>query len=175
MFSGRAVENFVHCHLSCYHILRMLQRHSRGFTFIELLIVIAIIGLLAALSVMVLNGARKKSRDAKRVSDIQVVRAALEQHWVERASYPLSPSPANLGTGAHQSLTSNGFEATPTGEVYLERVPVGARNGEYYSYECDSGTVGYTISFTTESNTSYGPAGTYYAHSSRVDADPTQK
>jgi prepilin-type N-terminal cleavage/methylation domain-containing protein len=153
----------------------MLQKHSRAFTLVELLVVIAIIGLLAAVSVMILNGARRNSRDAKRVSDVQIIRAALEQHWVERAAYPLSASPVSLGTGTYQSLTSNGFEATPTGSVYLERVPVGARSGEYYTYECDTGTAGYTIQFTTEGQTSYGAAGTYYAHSSRVDTEATQK
>lgn len=158
--------------LSC---MRMIQKPSRAFTLIELLIVIAVIGFLATVSVLVLDAARKKSRDAKRVSDIQLIRAGLEQHWIERASYPLSSSPMSLGTGAYQVLTSNGFEAVPTGSVYLERVPVGARNGEFYTYECDTGTAGYTIQFTTESETAYGIAGMYYAHSNRVDTDATQK
>jgi len=153
----------------------VMQKTIRAFTLIELLVVIAIIGLLSTISIVVLNGARMKSRDAKRVSDIQVIRAGLEQHWIERAAYPLSASPANLGTGSYQVLTSNGFQATPTGSVYLARVPVGARSGEYYTYECDTATIGYSIQFTTESITSYGPAGTYYAHSDSVDTSATQK
>lgn len=45
--------------------------HSkRGFTLIELLVIIAIIGLLAAASVIFLNPALKKSRDGKRKSDL---------------------------------------------------------------------------------------------------------
>ncbi len=148
---------------------------KNGFTLIELLIVIAIIGLLAAISIVVLNGARQKSRDAKRVSDISVIRAALEEHWLRAASYPSEPTPINLGTGDAESLTSNGFEASPTGEIFLARVPVGAKSGEYYTYQSDNPNVGYTITFTTEGKTSYGPGGTYYAHSTGVDTDSTVK
>jgi type II secretion system protein G len=148
---------------------------KNGFTLIELLIVIAIIGLLAAISIVILNGARQKSRDAKRVSDIQVIRAALEQHWLSSASYPSASDPINLGTGSAQSLTSRGFETSPTGEIYLARVPVGASSGEYYTYKSDSPTVGYTITFRTEGKTTFGPGGTYYAHSMGIDTDPTVK
>jgi prepilin-type N-terminal cleavage/methylation domain-containing protein len=148
---------------------------KNGFTLIELLIVIAIIGFLAAISIVVLNGARQKSRDAKRVSDVQVIRAGLEQHWLRKASYPSAATPIQLGTGSAQALTSNGFETTPTGEIYLARVPVGAASGEYYIYKSDSPTVGYAITFTTEGKTTFGPGGTYYAHSTGVDTDPTVK
>ena len=148
---------------------------KKAFTLIELLIVIAIIGLLATISIVVLNGAREKSRDAKRVSDIQVIRTALEQHWLYAASYPSAATAMNLGTGSAAALTSNGFEASPTGEIYLQQVPTGPTSGEYYVYLSDNPTVGYSIQFATEGNTTFGSGGTYYAHSSGVDTDPSVK
>ncbi|MBD3251692.1 prepilin-type N-terminal cleavage/methylation domain-containing protein [Candidatus Uhrbacteria bacterium] len=153
----------------------MKHTHRKGFTLIELLIVIAIIGLLATISVVILNGARRKARDAKRVSDIQVIRAALEQHWLEQASYPLESTAVSLGTGNAVTLTSNGFEASPTGVVYLPQVPTGPSGGEYYRYLSDAPTIGYYVQFTTEGQTTYGAAGTYYAHSNGVDQDPSVK
>jgi prepilin-type N-terminal cleavage/methylation domain-containing protein len=147
---------------------------KKGFTLIELLIVVVVIGLLAAISVVILSGARLKSRDAKRVSDIQVVRAGLEQHWLEQASYPSAASQINLGTGNAKVLTSNGFEATATGVMYMP-VPAGPKSGEYYRYRSDNPSVGYAIQFTTEGATTYGGKGTYYAHSNGVDTDPSVK
>jgi prepilin-type N-terminal cleavage/methylation domain-containing protein len=152
-----------------------MKKNIFGFTLVELLIVIAIVGILAVTSIIILNQARIKSRDAKRVSDIQVIRAGLEQHWLEKASYPTTASQVQLGTGGYSVLTANGFEASPTGLVYLAKVPVDPKSATYYLYQCTSGSTGYTIQFTTEGVTAYGAAGIYYAHSNGVDSDVTQK
>lgn len=157
-------------------IVTIMKLLSKGFTLIELLIVVAIIGLLATTSVVILNQARAKARDAKRVSDIQVIRSGLEHYWLEKASYPTTSGPVQLGTGNQKTLTENGFEATPTGLVYLPAVPTDPKPSTYYLYDCTSGSDGfYSIEFTTETVTNYGPAGTYYAHSTVVDTDPDQK
>ncbi|HWQ99401.1 MAG TPA: prepilin-type N-terminal cleavage/methylation domain-containing protein [Candidatus Methylomirabilis sp.] len=151
------------------------SKTGAGFTLIELLVVIAVIGLLATISVLMLNNARAKSRDAKRLSDVQVVRSGLEQHWLEKAAYPSASPGVNLGTGTYQVLGSNGFEASPgTGVVYLQKIPTGPKTNEYYVYESTVGT-GYAIRFTTELQTTYGAAGTYYAHSGGVDTDASSK
>lgn len=154
-----------------------MNRSPKGFTLIELLIVVAIIGLLATISMVILNNARRKSRDAKRVSDVQVIRAGLEQHWLEQAAYPSESAFVTLGTGDALTLTSGGFKAAPgpSDVVYIPQVPVGPTSGEYYQYRSQSPTFGYTISFTTEGETTYGPADTYYAHSNGVDADENEK
>lgn len=142
----------------------------------ELLIVIAIIGILLAFAVVALNNARAKSRDSKRVSDIQIVRAALEQHWIQNASYPAAASFQNMGTGAFTTLSSNGFQTSPgTGVIYLPVVPTGPRVNEYYQYR-STVTTGYAISFITELPTTFGAAGTYYAHGNGdVDTDSSSK
>jgi len=149
---------------------------KRAFTLIELLIVIAIIGILATISVVVLNSARVKSRDAKRVSDIQVLRAAFEQHWLEQASYPAAAAPGiDIGGAASSVLTSNGFETPPgTGTIYLPMVPTGPSSNEFYHYESTL-SVGFALRFTTEGATTYGASGTYYAHSNGVDTDSSSK
>lgn len=139
------------------------------------MVVIAIIGLLATASVLALGSARAKARDAKRVSDVQVLRSALEQYWLTNASYPSASSPMDVGTGSEAVLTSNGFEADPgTGTFYL-RVPVGPLANERYQYQ-STVTTGFAIRFTTEQNTSYGAGGTYYAHANgAVDGDGASK
>lgn len=57
------------------------SRIKKGFTLIELLVVIAIIGVLASVVLASLNTARRKSRDARRVSDIKQIQMALELYF----------------------------------------------------------------------------------------------
>lgn len=66
-----------------------------GFTLIEMLVVIAIIGLLASIVVVGLGGSRAKARDAKRISDLHSIQTALERDYSSTSGYPLAiPSDA---------------------------------------------------------------------------------
>lgn len=61
---------------------------SKGFTLLELLVVIGIIGLLSSIIVVNLTGARKKARDVKRVADIRTIQTALESYYGKNGGYP---------------------------------------------------------------------------------------
>lgn len=54
------------------------QKRINGFTLIELLVVIAIIGILATFIVASFNSAQQRGRDARRKSDLDAVKKALE-------------------------------------------------------------------------------------------------
>ena len=64
-----------------------MRTRKKGFTLIELLIVIAIIGILMSLSLFGIQGARKSSRDAKRKTDLESIRTALELFKADNGSY----------------------------------------------------------------------------------------
>jgi len=66
----------------------LAQKASAGFTLIELLVVIAIIGLLASIILASLNTARVKSRDARRVADMNQIRNAIELYNDDNKHYP---------------------------------------------------------------------------------------
>jgi type II secretion system protein G len=61
---------------------------QKGFTLIELLVVISIIGLLASVVLVSLNGARAKARDARRIADLHQMVVALELYYNANGFYP---------------------------------------------------------------------------------------
>lgn len=61
---------------------------QRGFTLIEVLVVVAIIGLLSSVVIVGLGGARSKARDARRIADIQQIQNALELAYSPATGYP---------------------------------------------------------------------------------------
>jgi len=66
----------------------MNKKQNKGFTLIELLVVIAIISLLSTTVMASLNQARQKSRDTKRISDLNALRTALEMYYNDNNGYP---------------------------------------------------------------------------------------
>lgn len=70
---------------------------DRGFTLIELLVVISIIGTLATLVLIQLGTARGRARDAKRISDVNQIRSAVELYYDDNGGkYPDNITPAEL-------------------------------------------------------------------------------
>lgn len=54
--------------------MRTFKNNARGFTLIELLVVITIIGILATLGVSQFTAQLQKTRDSKRISDIEKIK-----------------------------------------------------------------------------------------------------
>ena len=59
------------------------MKKQTGFTIVELLIVIVVIGILAAITIVAYNGMQQRTRDAKRVNDIAQISKALKVWAVE--------------------------------------------------------------------------------------------
>ncbi len=66
------------------------RKTNAGFTLIELLMVIAIVGILAAIVLVGLSSARSKARDAKRISDLQALASALQFYYEDTGHYPIA-------------------------------------------------------------------------------------
>lgn len=65
---------------------------KKGFTFIELLLVVTIIGLILSLSIGSYKNIQGSARDAKRKGDLEQLRSALEQYRSVNGSYPTTNS-----------------------------------------------------------------------------------
>lgn len=66
----------------------MNKKSQLGFTLIEILIVISIIGLLSAATLIGLGAFRGQGRDARRLSDLRQIQNALELYYANNSSYP---------------------------------------------------------------------------------------
>lgn len=88
------------------------KRGIGGFTLIELLVVIAIIGVLASIVLASLNNARRKSRDARRITDVKQIQLALELYFdAQGNAYPTSSATCDQTTNARglEALSAGGF------------------------------------------------------------------
>jgi type IV pilus assembly protein PilA len=68
----------------------MKKRDEKGFTLIELMIVIAIIGILAAIAIPQFNAYRARSYNAAANTDIRNLMTACEGYFVDWDTYPLA-------------------------------------------------------------------------------------
>ena len=64
------------------------MKRQSGFTIVELLIVIVVIGILAAISVVAYNGIQQRARDSQRQSNIANIAKALEMYYIDNGRYP---------------------------------------------------------------------------------------
>ena len=65
-------------------------RQNKGFTLLEILLVIAAIGILAAIVIVAINPLRQigKARDATRLASLNTLQKALEQYYISNGRYP---------------------------------------------------------------------------------------
>jgi len=74
------------------------NKKEKGFTLLELLVVIGIIGLLASVIVVNLTGARRRARDTKRIADIRSMQTAAEDYYGKNGKYPTTIGDMVTGT-----------------------------------------------------------------------------
>ena len=63
-------------------------RSKKGFTLIELLIVVAIIGILAAIAIPQFSAYRQKAYNSAALSDLKNSKTALESFYADNQTYP---------------------------------------------------------------------------------------
>lgn len=75
----------------------MYRSKHKGFTLVELMVVISIIALLTVVVMFSVSAARSKGRDAQRISDLKTVAVALELYHAKYGTYKVTNSGANDG------------------------------------------------------------------------------
>ncbi len=84
------------------------KARESGFTIVELLIVIVVIGILAALVIVTFSGIQQKARDTERQTDIKALHSQLEAYYAQNgAGYPVL---ADLNTAAWRTTNMKGLD-----------------------------------------------------------------
>jgi type II secretion system protein G len=138
------------------------KKKTSGFTIVELLIVIVVIGILAALVVTTYNGIQQKARDTERKTDINALHGQIEAYQAQNGKYPTL---ANMNDSTFRSTNLKGLDPAalqdPKGTA---QTLVAAPVADSYSYDvtpsgCDNGTggdcTGYTLTATLEAGGTY--------------------
>lgn len=73
------------------------EKKSKGFTLIEMMVVVFITALLASIIIVRLGYAREVSRDTNRMADLNLVASALELYYVDHPSNPNDPTNLTIG------------------------------------------------------------------------------
>ena len=85
--------------LPCYIRGGLPIRRNNGFTIIELLIVIVIIAILAAITIVAYNGITAKATDARRAQDFSSIQEALQAYAVQNGGLPSTISGGSYTKG----------------------------------------------------------------------------
>lgn len=100
---------------------------KRGFTIVELLIVIVVIAILASISVVAYNGIQTRAKDSARSQDIKTIVQALEMHYADRGFFPNQSTytPGSTAINGAWSTTVDGSWANLAAVLapYISKLP----------------------------------------------------
>lgn len=105
---------------------------TKGFTLVELLLVVAIIGILISFLAASFFGVRQKTQDAQRKTDLQNIQSALEQYRSDNGTYITDTDFFAIACG--DAFTG------PGSVVYMQKTPCDSEaNTKYFYHTYNSG------------------------------------
>ncbi len=107
----------------------MLNRNQKGFTLIELLIVVAIIGIIAAIAIPNLLNAIDRGKQKRTMADLRSIGTAVESYAVDSNLYPVATTAAAL--------------AAVVEPIYIKNMP--EEDGWGNTFQVASATTTYTL------------------------------
>lgn len=138
-------------------MFKTIKKAQKGFTIIELLIVIAIIAILALLVLNNFQGAQAKARDQQRTTDLNNIHSKLEEFYNENNGYPNTVSATKLpgsDEGAYKDPQGDTIAvvvvanaAAADSEAAPATDPAGTAGYKYVTYPtgCVDNCVGYQL------------------------------
>ncbi len=109
---------------------------NRGFTLVELLVVISIIAILSIVGIVSYTNFLKSSRDAKRQSDLKLIQSALEDYHADLLVYPKVSGGLVLSSTVtlDSDIGRGSIQAPATKKTYLNNIPKDLIPSPYPAY-----------------------------------------
>ncbi len=132
-------------HIKSLKFKVLILKLSSGFTLMELLVVMAILGILITVGLTSYKSVQMKSRDARRKSDMRQIASALELYFNDKGRYPADDNAGNImgcSTGDNQLCTWGSVMKDASNTVYMVVLPddpVGTYNYYYDAFGAGKG------------------------------------
>jgi prepilin-type N-terminal cleavage/methylation domain-containing protein len=131
-----------------------LKNKSKGFTIVELLIVIVVIGILATLVIVTFTGIQQKARNSQRQTDVNAVDSHVEAYYASSGNYPTF---SQLSDATWRAANLKGLDAAAligpkAGTLtHTSAAPSGSADGyNYYATESGNANAECTATGTTD-------------------------
>ena len=129
--------------MSLKNLLKKIKS-PKGFTFIELLIAIAIISIMVSIGAVSFSAAQRQGRDAQRKSDLGKIASALEQYYADNNAYPIDDVSGQISCGG---VIPWGDPLFCNNVTYLNELPDDPLSSQDYYYKAfdvsNSGCTGF--------------------------------
>jgi len=157
-------------------MIRISRKNQKGFTLIELMIVVAIIGILAAVAIPAFMDYMKKGKRSEAELNLDAIKKGNKTYFVEHASYVVgteaaTPAATCCGAGGVTKCTATpaAWEGTPVAPSSWDQLDFSVTDDHYFVYsynaaagdayqaiaegdlDCDGTTVQYILNGTAPS------------------------
>ncbi|MDH7601011.1 MAG: type II secretion system protein GspG [Armatimonadota bacterium] len=131
----------------------MPRVRRRGFTLVELLVVIVVLAVLAAIVLPKFMDSSKRSKESALRSDLKLLRNAIGLFYTDTGAYPKTLSDLAATSAPAKGLDSSGNEVSINAAdwhgPYLQEVPNDPISGSAFNYSTTAPNVGKVTSSAT--------------------------